>query len=147
LDRGSVSIDVLIGYVRDRVTGVVIPEEWISSRPRQMRLLLITGSTHTPVRVCRPEALWVLKLVAGRNQDLGDLFAISAEPVNFAEVREFLASLSNPALQERLTEEEHRLSTDRILKEALGARFTGSSTDTARQSWERFKLQFHELTH
>jgi hypothetical protein len=145
LRRGQVSIDLYIGYVKDKQTQISVPEEWISSNHRQMRLILITGSTRGQVRVCRPEALWVLKLIPGRNQDLGDLFAISSEPVDVGEIRNFLDGVRNDVLKRRLMDESRRLDSDRIFAESQSARFLATSSESARKSWSLFKRRFTEI--
>ena len=146
LKRGPVSIDLMIGHVKDKGTQISVSQEWISSRPREMRLILITGSTQEKVRVCRPEALWVLKLIPGRNQDLGDLFAIASEPVEVKEIRDFLAGVRNQALKARFEDEAKRLGSERIFAESQSARFLPSSSETAQLSWARFKRRFLEIT-
>jgi hypothetical protein len=110
-----------------------------------MRLILMTGSTTSRVRVCRPEAIWVLKLIAGRNQDLSDLFAISPEPVDTREIRGFLAGVANPALKDRLEDEARRLASAQIYADSLSARFLTTSSADARRSWGRFKRRFYEI--
>jgi hypothetical protein len=145
LERGRVSIDLMVGYVRDRETKVVVPQEWIVARKREIRLVLLTGSTNGTVRVCRPEALWALKIVAGRDQDLADLFAICSEPIDIDETRDFLRTVGNVALRARIADERLRLDSGKILSESLSARFLPSSTDSARKSWVRFKRLFTEI--
>lgn len=145
LRRGDVSIDVFLGYVRDKNTRISVPEHWIAQRSREMRLVLLTGSTRKAVRVCRPEALWVLKLIAGRDQDLADLFAISAEPINTPEIREFFAEVSNRALVDRFIDEESRLESEKIFSDSLSARFLSKSADADRRSWNRFKTLFSQV--
>src|SRR5580693_3483436 len=109
LIRGEVTIDLLVGYVRDREAGIEIPEDWISGRFRRVRLDLLTGEVTRPARVARPEALWALKLQAGRDQDLTDLFAIAKEPVSSEEVAELFRSLRTPALSEKIARVEKKL--------------------------------------
>lgn len=142
LKRGSITIDLMCGYVRDRSTRTVIPEAWISERHRDVRLLLVTGSTDGPVRVCRPEALWVLKLIAGRDQDLGDLFALSTVTVDVDEIRSFLAKAMNEPLQSRLKDEARRLDSGKIYLDSLSARFLPTSSESAREVWKRFRERF-----
>jgi hypothetical protein len=142
LKRGNVTIDLLCGYVRDQSTKVVIPEAWISERHRDVRLLLITGSTDGLVKVCRPEALWVLKLIAGRDQDLGDLFALSTVTVDTDEIRRFLAKAMNEPLQMRLKDEARRLDSGKIYMDSLSARFLPTSPESARAVWKRFRERF-----
>lgn len=145
LHRGDVSIDVMIGQVRDKETQVSVPGSWISAGSRDMRLILLSGSTQKPVRVCRPEALWALKLISGRDQDLGDLFAISTEPVDTREIRTLLAQVKNRALEDRFKDEEARLNTSKIFADSMSSRFLASSGDTARRSWDRFRRMFLEM--
>ncbi|MGA7860321.1 MAG: nucleotidyl transferase AbiEii/AbiGii toxin family protein [Thermoplasmata archaeon] len=105
--RGDVSSDLYFGGVRARESGAEVPFRWLGDRPRSMRLRLRTLTTRGDVRVARPEALWVLKLLAGRPQDLSDLFAIRQQAIETYEVSSMLASLNSPKL---------RLTVDRVSK-------------------------------
>ena len=145
LNRGPISVDLYVGRVKDKETQVSVSEDWITARHREMRLILLTGSTEKKVRVCRPESLWVLKLVAGRNQDLADLFAMSSEPVDLKEVRGFLSEVRNAALSKRFEDEWLRLNSDRIFTESQSARFLPSSSESARRSWAQFKRRFRDV--
>src|ERR1700674_331355 len=118
LIHGDVTLDLLVGYVRDREARVEIPEEWISARPRKVQLDLLTSAVSKVARVARPEALWALKLQAGRDQDLTDLFAIAAEPVSSAEVRALFESLRTTSLLEKLACVETKLHDTRIYDDA-----------------------------
>lgn len=145
LERGDVSIDLFVGHVRDKKTRISVPEQWIARRSREMRLILLTGSTRNTIRICRPEALWVLKLISGRDQDLADLFAISAEPINIAEIRELFAGVTNDALIERFNVEESRLRSEKIFSDSLSSRFLPKSADKDRRAWSRFKSIFGQV--
>lgn len=145
LKREPVTIDLLSGYVRDRHSGVVVPWDWIQTRFRELRLLLVSGSTQKPVRVCRPEALWALKLIAGRDQDLGDLFAIASETVDIAEIRSFLASVMNEPLRARLKDEARRLELGKIYADSLSSRFLRTSSEASRIAWSRFLELFKTI--
>lgn len=146
LKRGDVSIDLMVGYVKDKRTQVVLPGRWLSDRARERRLILVTHSTNKPIHVCRPEALWALKLLAGRDQDLSDLFAIAEEPVSVPEVTEFLATIRNSALDARLEDEGHRLRTKKIFADSLSARFLPIDSVSARALWNRFVHLFSRIT-
>jgi hypothetical protein len=125
-ESDEATIDIMIGRVTDRGTRVSIPEPEVSLASRRIRLELISGSTETQVRVCRPEALWALKLVAARDQDLSDLFAISEEPVEFG-------------LVARLQQVPVRLQSRKIFLDALSARSMRTKGQVASQrGWERF---------
>lgn len=105
--RGDVSSDLYFGGVRSRESGAEVPYRWLEDRSRSMRIRLRTLTTHEDVRVVRPEALWVLKLLAGRSQDLSDLFAIREQAIDEGEVSRMLAALASPKL---------RLTRDRATK-------------------------------
>jgi hypothetical protein len=139
LMRGDFSIDLMFGYVRDRDTGTRIEEEWISARARHARLTLLNRSTRTLVTVARPEALWLLKIIAGRDQDLADLFAISEEPIDESEVRGALDALLNPMLEAKLGGVVTRLESRKIYSDALSSRAFGKPSDSANiLAWSRF---------
>jgi hypothetical protein len=136
---GDFSIDLMFGYVRDRDTGTRVEEEWISARARSVRLTLLNRSTRTPVIVARPEALWLLKLIAGRDQDLADLFAISEEPIDESEVRVALETLLNPRLEAKLGRVVSRLKSKKIYSDTLSSRALGKQSDQANiLAWSRF---------
>lgn len=136
---GDFSIDLMFGSVRDRESGVSINEEWVSARSRLTRLDLLTGTTSERVPVARPAALWVLKLIAGRDQDLSDLFAISGEPFEISEVREELDGAMTPALRTKLARIPDRVATSKIYSDALSSRAMGKRDAPQNvRAWARF---------
>jgi hypothetical protein len=138
-ESDEATIDIMIGRVTDRGTRVSIPEPEVSLASHRIRLELISGSTETQVRVCRPEALWALKLVAARDQDLSDLFAISEEPVEFGQVWAMLGKHQTPELVARLQQVPVRLQSRKIFLDALSARSMRTKGQVASQrGWERF---------
>jgi hypothetical protein len=138
--HGDFSIDLMFGSVRDRDTGASIKEDWVSARPRLTHLDLLTGTSAEKVPVARPAALWVLKLVAGRDQDLSDLFAISGEPFETSEVRGELERAMNPALRDKLARIPARIATPKICSDALSARAMGKPNAAKNvQAWRRFR--------
>lgn len=116
--RDDVTIDLLIGFVRDREAVVDVPEHWVAMRPRKLRLELITGRTVERVTVARPEALWALKLQSGRPQDLIDLFSIRDEPTDEREVLELFESLQSRTLREKLAKVARNLSEPKLYNDA-----------------------------
>lgn len=145
-EKGDVSVDLMIGRVRDRGTQVSIPEDVISKDSRRTRLELISGSTEGEVTVCRPEAIWALKLVAARDQDLSDLFAISEEPVVLREVWSILERFQTPKLISNLQQIPNRLESKKIFLDALSARSmpTEGKLEAGRR-WHRFVSRFEPL--
>ena len=100
--RRAVSLDLMTGGVRDRDSHATIPEEWVLRDPIPIWLELLSGRVEHPVKVVRTEGLWAMKILAGRPQDLTDLFGIMAQPVNLREVRELFGTLMQPALRNKL---------------------------------------------
>lgn len=137
--KGDFSIDLMFGLVRDRETGATLPEAWVSARSRLVRLDLLTGATKGKVQVARPEALWALKLIAARDQDLSDLFAISGEPIEIPEIQRALSESMTPGLRRKLDLIPTRLEGSKIYSDALSSRSMGRQ-DSPRniQSWTRF---------
>lgn len=90
--------------------------------------------------VARPAAMRVLKLVAGRDQDLSDLFAIVREPFVISEVREELRNVMNPSLGAKLAQIPDRLRASKIFSDALSTRAMGQrdSLENVRL-WANFK--------
>ncbi|MDE1837522.1 MAG: hypothetical protein KGJ23_13025 [Euryarchaeota archaeon] len=131
-------MDLLIGSVRDRRAGVDVPEPWISARPRRRRLFTITGSTTTEISVARPEALWVLKLAAGRDQDLTDLYAIATTPVEVDEVRALFQSLWCPTLETKLRRSFEVLAREKTYEDSM-SRLETKRTEATREGWRRFR--------
>lgn len=64
---------------------VEIPYEWLARDHRLIKLVLRFSSTRDPVPVVRPEAFWLLKLQAGRLQDLTDLFTMVGRDLDMIE--------------------------------------------------------------
>lgn len=118
-----------IGGMRARGSGARIGYRWIAERPEIVRLALISGVTRSPVTVARPEALWVLKLLAGRPQDITDLFGISSRGVDHSEVRDELASLLDAPVHAQLKKVVSRVETDAEYRDALSRRGMGSPKD------------------
>jgi hypothetical protein len=137
--QGDFSIDLMFGSVRDRESGAIIREGWISAGSRQARLDLLTGTTTEKISVARPAALWALKLVSARDQDLSDLFAISGEPFEASEVREELQRAMTPSLRAKLARIPSRLSTGKVYSDALAARAMGKRNAPQNvRAWARF---------
>jgi hypothetical protein len=144
--RGDFSIDLMYGHVKDRESGASIPEGWISSRSRQLKLRLLNRSTGNDVMVARPEAIWVLKIVAGRDQDIADLFAISGEPIDESEVREALQSVLSPRVAGKLAQVTIKASSRKIYSDALSSRALGRQDDPDNlRAWSKFQQVVHAV--
>ena len=91
-----------------------------------MILDALSGKTLHRIPVARPEALWLLKLQAGRDLDLTDLFAISGEPVDLTEVREEFERLGTRTLVDKLQMVIARLDDRKLYADSLSRRGLGS---------------------
>ncbi len=141
--KGVVTIDLLIGVVRDREAMVDIPEEWISQRARRVKLDLLTGRVERAIRVARVEAIWALKLQSGRDQDLTDLFAISGAEFRVREVREIFEALGTRSLSAKLAKVSSKLESEKLYRDAR-SRLELKDTESTRRKWTRFKQRVLE---
>ncbi len=142
----EVTLDLLIGAVRDRVAGVDVPEAWISKKPRKVQLSGFSSKTGRTVPIARPEALWALKLQAGRGIDVADLFAISDVPVDTAEVTSLFVRLASPSLRAKLSSVTLSLGGSNLFTDSLSRRQLGSPRDPANiRRWERFVARVNEV--
>ncbi len=143
--KGLVTIDLLTGAVRDRQAGADIPAEWIEKDARKIRLILVRASTGSEVRVCRPEALWALKLQAGRPTDVSDLFGIDDTEAHRGEVRALFEAHLTPMLATKLARVVRMLDDEKFYRDCCSRRMLGSPSSAAnRAAWARFKGHVRE---
>jgi len=144
--RGAVSSDLYFGGIRARESGAEVPYEWINERSRKLRLRLRTSTTPDSVRVARPEAVWLLKLLAGRTQDLSDLFAIDQEPIDDREISAMLASLPRAGLQRTTRRISLLLESADLYRDSLSRWSLGSpEMPQNKRHWSRFKARITTL--
>lgn len=139
-EKGPVSADIYIDGVRDRSTGATLDYGWLSRSSRRVRLSLTVGRTRSPVVVARPEAMWALKLLAARKQDLTDLFAMKDEPVRLVEVRSRLEAVPLSMRREAAERAIRFVRSDREYRDALSRRSLGPPSNPSNlQHWTRFR--------
>jgi Nucleotidyl transferase AbiEii toxin, Type IV TA system len=137
--RGPVAPDLLAGAVRDRDAKIDLPEKWISKNPRRERLVTLSARTAGEIPVARPEALWALKLQAGRPRDISDLCAISDLPFDPNEVASVFRGLLTDSLVAKLVSVRSGLNARKIYVDSLSRRQLGSPSDPANiRRGERF---------
>jgi hypothetical protein len=142
----GVTLDLIAGAVRDRESHVEIPEAWIAKHHRRMRLETLSGRSASPIPVARPEAIWALKLLAGQDQDLADLFAISEEPVQLSEVRSLFVGMRTNSLSGKFQNVLAKLRTPRLYEDSLSRRAMGRPPDPHYiRNWDRFVLQVESV--
>lgn len=104
-----------------------------------MRLVLLDAATQSEVPIARPEAIWALKLQAGRLRDIGDLIAIQQEPVDLEEVRNLFAALWTPSLADKLHRVATSLQDEKVYHDTLSIRKRGSPRrKDNRTDWQIF---------
>jgi hypothetical protein len=140
--REPITLDLLAGAVRNREAKVDVPEAWISRSPRRMKVETLSGRTARAIPVARPEAIWALKLQAGRDTDLSDLFAISGQPIDIEEVTKLFTELATDSLRAKLGSVLTALRAPKLYEDSLSRRQLGRPTDPAnRRLWGRFVRQ------
>lgn len=140
----NIKLVLLIGFVRDREAKVDIPEEWITKDSKRYRLFLLTGSTKIPVPVARPEALWALKLQAGRDQDITDLFAIRKTKVASEEVKALFLGFPSRTLMSKLIQTIKKTHEAKIYKDAM-SRLAIKQNDESKNEWTKFQNKIEEM--
>lgn len=136
--NGVVTVDLLSGCVRDRDAKVDIPETWIAMNPKLDRLFTLSGSTVKEIPIARTEALWALKLQAGRDQDITDLFSIMNIPVKSKEVRDMFLKLWTEDLANKLAKTVKRTEAQKVYEDSM-SRIAMKQTEKSRNDWKRFQ--------
>jgi hypothetical protein len=144
----DVTLDLLAGAVRDRDAQVDIPANWVADRSRAVRLQTVSAGTRVPIPIARPEALWALKLQAGRDSGISDLFAIAEEPVDIDEVAREFRDLRSESLVRKLHSVRVKLDDSKLYADALSRREFGRPSDPInRRRWARFITQVDRILH
>ena len=135
----DITLDLHVDAVRDRDAKVDVPEDWISKNARRMKLETLSGRTEVNVPIARPEAIWALKLQAGRPRDIGDLFAISETPFDSEEVTSLFRHLRAETLIAKLHSVQSKLKERKMFVDSLSRRQLGSPRDKENiRRWSRF---------
>ena len=130
-------MDLLVGAVRDRDAEVDVPADWIAMNPKHDVLRTLSGKTSIPVPVARIEALWLLKLQAGRDQDITDLFALFDQPCSRDEITEELKELSTPSLVKKLGITLQKIRSDKLYEDSM-SRTLAKRGQASLNAWKRF---------
>lgn len=135
--KGEVTLDLLVGAVRDRDARVDISAEWISENPRRELLRTLTGKTMTAIPVARLEAIWLMKLQAGRDQDITDLFSVFGQQCSSADVRAEVRRHRSPTLSRKLEATIQKIRSSKLYEDSLSrlGLKRGASSATL---WKRF---------
>lgn len=135
----AITLDLMIGGVRDRDSGVTIPGDWLLRSPRSVRLELLSGPLSSQVDVVRLEGLWATKLLAGRPHDLTDLFGIMSQEVNLGEVRELFGRFLQSVALRKFKLVLSRVNDRKTYVDTLSRLLQGSPESRTNLSrWSRF---------
>lgn len=146
--RGDITIDLLPGVVRDRDAGVDVPEWWIAKDPLKTRLFLLDTSTKTEVPVCRLAAFWALKLQAGREKDLSDLFVTRDMSLDAKDIQDMFRSIHKPSLDDKLRLVLKRLDESKIFQDAMSRLGVSKRGKIDRDAeWAKFKTKVEHVAH
>lgn len=140
----ELTLDLLVGYVRDREAGVDIPEHWISEARKYLRLVTMTGRTVNRIPIARPEALWALKLQSGRDQDITDLFSMSNVKVDSDKVAALFRGLRSDTLTDKLTRTLAKTGSKKLYEDSM-SRLETKRTDRSNKEWVSFGNQVHHI--
>lgn len=134
-----ITLDLLAGAVRDRDAGVDIPAVWITAKPMITPLITMSGKTAKHIPVARPEAIWALKLQAGRDQDITDLFSISDIKVDSNEVRGLFESLTTESLKKKLRKTLSKVDTKKLFLDSMARTGMSSKDHKSVVNWDKFR--------
>lgn len=135
--NGEITLDLLVGAVRDREAKVDVPADWICMDPRLDVLRTLSGKTSIQVPVARLAAMWLLKLQAGRDQDITDLFAIFETRFFPEDVRDELAELRTESLVSKLHQTLQKIRSTRLYRDSL-SRLQMKQGPASMNAWRRF---------
>lgn len=135
--KDEVTVDLLIGAVRDRDAQVDIPASWITRSSVRKKVKGFNYSTSIDVRLARPEALWGLKIQAGRDQDLTDLYSIHDRKFKIGEVTDLFEELMSPNLKKKLTATRERVLSPKLYSDTR-SKLGLKDTKGTRADWERY---------
>jgi len=140
----ELTLDILVGYVRDREARVDIPERWISEAHRGLRLVTMAGRTINKIPIARPEALWALKLQSGRDQDITDLFSMSNVKIYADKVVAIFRDLRSDTLTDKLMKTLAKTGSKKLYEDSM-SRLEIKRTDRSNKEWVSFRNQVHSI--
>jgi len=137
--HGYVTLDLMVGGVRDRDSRVTIPDEWLLRSPRSVQLNLLSGSLASPVVVVRLEGLWATKLLAGRPHDISDLFGIMSQEVDLDEIRKLFEGFSGELALRKFRRTSNNVRDRQTYVDSLSRLLRGSPEDPKNLArWKHF---------
>lgn len=137
LKRDEVTIDLLIGAVRDREAQVDIPEKWITENTKRSVIRGLNSQTQIEIPLARPEAIWALKLQAGRYQDLTDLFSIFNRAFSKNEIIKLFKGLMCDTLENKLQKTKTKVRETKLYSDTR-SNLEFKDSEKNRKAWDNF---------
>lgn len=92
--------------------------------------------------MCRLTAFWALKLQAGREKDLSDLFMTRDMAVDAKDIQEMFRAIHKPTLDDKLRLVLNRLDEPKIFQDAMSRLGYGRRGKLDREAeWAKFKAK------
>lgn len=142
--KEEVTVDVLVGAVRDREAQVDIPEKWISRDQKMQKIVGLNAATLIEVPLVRLEALWALKLQAGRTQDISDLYSVFIRKFSHEEVVELFRELKCETLTTKLEKTKKKLRNPGTYQDVRSS-LQFKNSEKHQREWERFNLTVESI--
>lgn len=142
--KEEVTIDLLIGAVRDREAQIDIPAGWINKEPILQKIVGLNYSTEIEVPLVRLEALWALKLQAGRDQDLSDLYSVFNRKFVHKEVIDLFNSFKCQSLELKLKATKEKLHDPKIYQD-VRSKLQLKDNEKNLKDWRRFITTVEEI--
>lgn len=144
LKKEEVTIDLLIGAVRDREAQVDIPEKWITENANRLKLRGLNAFTKTEIPLARIEAIWALKLQAGRSQDLTDLFSTFNRSFSKNEVIMLFKGLMRETLKDKLLKTKAKVRESKLYSDTR-SNLEFKDSEKNRKAWNNFVKTVDEI--
>ncbi len=129
------------------VAKVEIPESWISSARIYLNLKTLTGTTAKAVPVARPEAIWVMKLQAARDQDITDLFGMYGTKIQTSEIVNLFQGLVTEGPASRLREAVQKATTTKLFEDSMSKLRMKKMDEKNQKRWQSFGTAVNHIAH
>lgn len=144
LKKEEVTVDLLIGAVRDRCAQVDIRENWITRNMERTKIRGLNSITKNKIPLARLEAVWALKLQAGRSQDLTDLFSIFNRPFSKNEIVDLFKGLMCETLKSKLLKTKVKVREPKLYADTR-SNLEFKDSEKNRKYWNNFIKTIDEI--
>lgn len=93
LDGTRANFDLLLGAITDRLSGASFEAKWIFERSKVRRVWARASPISVEVRTADPEALFIMKLLTARKQDIRDAFMLAQIDLDWEYVKGYFSEV------------------------------------------------------